>query len=566
MILGVKLKDIIAFNNEQKLKTPSNCNLAVIGNITMYPFKDYVEYAFRKNNLSPEIDMGDYDNIIQDSVRYCDHDYIFIFYELGNLISDFVSRVNSNTVKTDEFYTRVCADLNFIFNKLAKVKNVFFQKFSSLPFLMNRKFESKYDDFVKSLNDYYVTNKPKNFITMDLSKVCAQLSNNAIYDMRYWQSTKSYYTALGLAQLAEMSTNIIKKNTGKVLKVLVVDCDNTLWKGILGEDGIDNIKIYTEIQFFFKELIANGVLFCVVSKNDHNDVIQVFEKKEMPLSLSDVTLFKVNWEPKSFNIKEIADELNLGTSSFLFVDDSLFECEEVASVHKDIEYFHVPEKYDEYISRFEKIIDNYNFATDLTKEDLKKTELYKTELKRTSHKSEFNTIEDYLISLNLKIDVRVADADDISRVAQLTQKTNQFNLTTKRYTEAQIQTFLDSSDAGIYLLQVEDKFGDYGIVGLCIIIFKPECHIDTFLMSCRVMGRSVEFKFLDTVMRKYITEKRPKEILAFYKKTEKNHHVKDFFEHCGFVLNSEGNEEKVYSVRLSEYAFTPPEFIKIKEM
>ena len=321
-------------------------------------------------------------------------------------------------------------------------------------------------------------------------------------------------------------------------KVLVLDADNTLWGGIVGEDGVEGIKcdenypgiLYKRFQEQLKEISDSGIVLTLVSKNNFDDVKEVFDKRKMPLKWEDFLIKKINWTPKSQNIKEIASEINVGLDSLLFIDDNPFEIEEVKE-SIGVDGILLTQE------NILEILDDIRLkAITITKEDRAKLEQYKSEQKRAEVFSKVDSIDDFIASLNIQINYWINNKNQLKRITQLINKTNQFNLTTRRYTESEVEQMMQKDK--VFSFQVEDKFGDMGIVSVVIV---KDGEIDTFLMSCRVLGRKIEEQIM-----KIVLENSSLPLKARYIKSPKNAQVKELYERLGFRLLSQNESEKEY--------------------
>jgi FkbH-like protein/FkbM family methyltransferase len=306
--------------------------------------------------------------------------------------------------------------------------------------------------------------------------------------------TQEYFAALGTM----IFRNIVSLKNNPY-KVIVLDCDNTLWGGVCGEDGTMGIKIsdsYRELQKFVKAQINTGMLVCLCSKNNEEDVFDVFEKREdMILKKEDLVSWKINWNFKSENLKSLANELNLGLNSFIFIDDNPVECGEVKINCPDVLTLQLPHD-EKSIPKFLKNIWAFDH-TKLTEEDKKRTRMYQENVKRERYRESSMSLNDFLDGLKLNIKISNPAVSQISRVSQLTFRTNQFNFTTIRKSEAEVQSFLSDNNNNCLVTEVTDRFGDYGLVGVLLYsIAKNKITVDTFLLSCRVLGRGVEHKIL----------------------------------------------------------------------
>ena len=316
-------------------------------------------------------------------------------------------------------------------------------------------------------------------------------------------------------------------------KVIVLDCDNTLWNGIIGEDGLSGIRcdlshegiLFYHLQQFLIERKNLGFLLCLCSKNNENDVKEAFDTLNMPLKWDDFILKKVNWEDKSMNLRSIAVALNIGTDSLIFLDDSDFEVQSVRSLLPEVSVFQVKKDYSDFLVT----LDSFLFKRKhLSAEDLRKHKQYVEEASRKLDEASFGSMEDYIKSLSIKLDIRCNDAADFERVSQLTQKTNQFNFNKVAYSPAEILE-LSTSGNRIYTLRVSDKYGDYGLVGVILLLKNDESFtLHNFLMSCRALGRRIESDFLNYVYSE--VQQQGLSINQFeFVKTDRNKPAEDFY-------------------------------------
>ncbi|MBQ3881213.1 MAG: HAD-IIIC family phosphatase, partial [Bacteroidales bacterium] len=329
-------------------------------------------------------------------------------------------------------------------------------------------------------------------------------------------------------------------------KCLVLDLDNTLWGGVLGEDGISGIKIggdYPGKAFHFfqeslLELSKSGVILAVCSKNNEEDVFEAWEKNPfMVLRKEHFSAMRINWTDKATNLREIASELNIGLDSFVFVDDNPTERELIRQMLPMVSVPEFPSQPYELPEFYLRLVKDYFKVYSVTAEDRKKTEQYKANAARAHARRSFTDFKDFLRSLEMKVTVEAANEFNIPRIAQMTQKTNQFNLTTRRYTDADVRTFLEKGWK-IWCISVADRFGDNGITGA---VFFDGRRIDTLLLSCRILGKGIETAFIRTVLGLVKADGFDK-VIAEYIPTAKNAQVKDFYDRCGFTLTGEDAE------------------------
>ena len=333
-------------------------------------------------------------------------------------------------------------------------------------------------------------------------------------------------------------------------KCLILDLDNTLWGGVLGEDGIDGIKLggdypgkaYTLWQEAIRQLSRTGVILAVCSKNNEADVLEAWEKNPfMVLKREHFSAMRVNWNDKATNIAELADELNIGLDSMVFLDDNPAERELVKQLLPQVEVPDFPDKPYRLLPFFKQLVEQYFRIYSMTSEDLSKTEQYRANALRRAEQSRFADLDEYLYSLDIQIDVLPADEHNLPRIAQMTQKTNQFNLTTRRYTQDQVQQRLDQGWL-VYCMRVSDRFGDSGITGTVFLepVGETGVYIDTLLLSCRVLGKGIEEAFVKTVLN-LLRLDGYRELTADYLPTAKNGQTADFFDRLG--MTCEGTEE-----------------------
>ncbi len=301
---------------------------------------------------------------------------------------------------------------------------------------------------------------------------------------------------------AALGTHIVRKISAlrrRPMKVIALDCDQTLWQGICGEDGAQGVIIDPPRKALQEFLVAQqeaGVLLCLCSKNNEPDVFEVFAcHPEMPLKREHLVVWRINWEPKSQNLRALAEELQLSLDSFIFIDDNPLECAEVQALCPEVLTLPVPPESD----RLPHLLQHF-WAFDhvrITAEDRKRTELYQQQLQRQAFQQTSATLEGFLAALQLQVHIAPLEEAQLDRVAQLTQRTNQFNCSTIRRTESELQRFCLEAKAGCLVINVSDRFGDYGLVGAILFTENQEdLEVDTFLLSCRVLGRGVEYQML----------------------------------------------------------------------
>ena len=394
----------------------------------------------------------------------------------------------------------------------------------------------------------------------DLHGLMLNAGMRQAHDVRKWLLYRQPYTESFWQDIGRMLGRMIGAEKISPKKCVVLDLDNTLWGGIIGEDGLEGIqlgddfpgKAYRDFQRHLLYLKNKGVLLAVATKNNADDAYEVFDKHDaMVLSRKEIAVFEIHWESKVESIKRVAKKLNIGVDSLVFVDDNPKEIGEVTERLPDVSCVMVPEEL-AYLPGLLTETDFFDFA-DVTDEDRRRTEMMAADNIR-QETQETMSEEEFRRSLNLKIDVFTAQKQHLARVTQLINKTNQFTMTTIRRTQDEVEALALSKDALVLGMDIKDKYGDYGLVGVAILMKQnSRCIIDTLLMSCRVLGRGAEDTFIAKIAEAAETlgcaEMRGK-----YIPTAKNGVVKDLYERFNFSYDSQADQ---WIVSLSDAPKTP---------
>ncbi|MDA1119610.1 MAG: HAD-IIIC family phosphatase [Bacteroidetes bacterium] len=547
----------------------------LLTNLTINPIKEILEFALKSINLNPTITIGNYDNVVQDSFNVLKHDMVIIFYDMINFTNDFFIKCElMEEGEVNETIEKHKNEIRLLFSNLADQSLVLLNKFSSYGFDELIHTKSNVQIVEGELNSFIQENKPQNFELIDTKGLVASLGIGNALDKQKFNRYKALYKIDFFKKYFSSIHNILLKRTGRLKKALIMDCDNTLWKGVIGEDGLEGIDIspkseigiyYNIIQNIIVSLSKKGVLICLCSKNNHRDVEGVFRnKRDMVLSEDNIVAKKINWNNKSDNLKVLADELNIGLDSFVFVDDSEFEIGLINSSLPEVLTVLVPKDIELYPSLMIEIARRY-FNLQPLGEDLKKVMGYKDQVRRSKLRESMGNIDSYLSTLETTITIYKDNDDHVARIAQLSEKTNQFNLTTYRYTQNDILQFINNPVMSVFSVDVSDRFGNSGITGVCILKELKEddktVEIDSLLLSCRILGRRVEDSFLDFLLM-HSKENGYQTITSKYKKTKKNAQVKDFFHSHGFAIAQKTDNETSYKLKLLDYSANSPEFIK----
>jgi len=572
--------------SRDKIEIPT-INISVLRNITLEPFLDtFLKYFLLQIGYKLNIKFGQYDNVFQEAVSGNPDilnettDYILVFLHLetfSNRLCRNYAALEDNEIEDEKnriinYIERVLGGIR-IQTKAVILWCGFETPVFPLGGILHSQSNLSQTEAINNLNSQIkiILNNTENAYFIDINLCLARLGYSVFYDKRLWYAAHAPYSKEACKELSFELFKYIKTLKGKSKKCIILDCDNVLWGGVYGEDSLSGIKlgrtypglIYYDFQQAVLNLYYCGIIIAICSKNNEEDVWKVFRKHpDMALREEHVSAYRINWENKAMNIKSIADELNIGLDSIVFIDDSEHEINLVNQMLPQVEtiLFDINKGY---INRDIIACSGLFDVLHITNEDKLRGKMYKSEIQRNNFLQGFIDINSYYNSLEMVVSIYNADSFYIPRIAQLTQRTNQFNLTTKRYTEDDIKKFVDSIDSDIICLHLQDRFGDFGIVGSCIIKYIDDTAlIDTFLLSCRVLGKKVEDVFLMEVIR-LAKLKGKKTIIGQYIPADKNAQVKNFYQDRGFSIrqvDSDGSIISIYDLDSIEYSI--PSFFK----
>ena len=381
----------------------------------------------------------------------------------------------------------------------------------------------------------------ESFYLVDINYLSADYGLRQWSDPFYWHMYKYAVNVNAIPYLASSVSNIIKSLFGKNKKGLVLDLDNTLWGGVIGDDGVENIELgqetsvgqaYLEFQRYLKAQKDLGIVLNVNSKNDESNALAGLRHPSGVLRPEDFIVIRANWEPKDRNFEEIADALSLLPESLVFVDDNPAERHIVREQIPGVAAPEIGEVY-QYIINLDR--NGYFETTVFSGDDLERNEMYRSNAQRRMKEKQFPDYHAYLRSLEMKAEIRAFEPMVMARVAQLTNKSNQFNLTTRRYTKDEIEQLWQQPDRLTLYGRLSDCFGDNGVVSVVIGRLEGDtCHIDLWLMSCRVLKREMETAMMDVLFIK-CRDRGIRRVLGYYYPTAKNGMVRDFYAHQGFT-------------------------------
>lgn len=384
------------------------------------------------------------------------------------------------------------------------------------------------------------------------------LGSESFYSSKMWYLSSSPFSVKANKVIADGILQCLDRMAVPRKKCLAIDLDNTIWGGIIGEDTIEGIQLsnhnegarYYDAQILLREMRRKGVMLAIISKNNLDDVEEVFQKHPyMVLDHEDFVVEIINWNEKSENLNELAKNLNIGLDAIVFLDDNPAEREEVKFRCPQVEVADFPEDTTQLPVFIKKLYEKYFKALETTKEDIQKTGQYKKNVKRQELRKKTTGLNDYLKNLEILVDIHLARDEEMKRVIQLTGKTNQFNLATTRYSMREAMDLKKSDEDDIVVAIMSDRFGDEGLVAVVFIHYADyEAYIEDFLMSCRVMGRSLEKVMIAEIVQ-WIkkTKASIKTLYSRYIKSQKNSPVEYLYDNLGFEMV---NEDTVSDIKM----------------
>jgi FkbH-like protein len=398
-------------------------------------------------------------------------------------------------------------------------------------------------------------------LVLDVNALASLVGYSAWSAGRYWYAAKYPFATAMIPLYADNVMRILAAQMGRSRRVLVLDLDHTMWGGIVGDDGIEGLALgsgsplgeaHSALQRMALSLKERGIILCVSSKNDETIALDAFRNHpEMILKEDDIVAFRVNWDDKAANIKAISDTIDLGLDTFVFLDDNPAERKRVRDALPSVAVPELPEDPSDWLPVFQAA--GYFEQAGFSKEDQLRAGFYKANALRAAQLERIGDHDDYLRSLGMTLSIAPFDNAGRKRIAQLISKSNQFNLTTRRYSEAEIAALRSRSDVLTIQARLEDIFGDNGMISAVICRQTGQCwEVDTWIMSCRVLGRRVE----ETILQYLVEEARSRditEITGRYIPTARNGLVRDHFSRLGFVQTGSQDGETTWQLAISSY-------------
>lgn len=547
--------------------------IAILGGSTTNEVKNILEIFLLNSGIKPIFYESDYNKYYEESVfenialKTFNPDIIIIFTTIANI--DLLSYLQNNKENFDENIEREYQKFISIWQSLKNNYNAvivqnnfempYYIQFGSADCYIEGSLRRVVDKLNAKFAEYALNNK--NFYIHDICYLSAKIGLNNWFNRSQYYAYKMAVNYDVIPQVSHSLSKLINAILGRNKKCLVVDLDNTLWGGIIGDDGINNIKLgndtsigeaYSEFQRYLLELKNRGIMLAVCSKNDDTVAKQGFNHPDMLLKVDDFLVFKANWEPKDINIQKIAKELNIGLDSVVFIDDNPVERD---LVKKSLPEVSVPEVDNKNVFSYIQAIEQNGYfdIVNISDDDRNRNKAYQENMKRKSLETNLKSYDDFLKSLEMIAEINSFQEIYFDRITQLINKTNQFNLTTKRITISDTIEFATNNNYITLYGKLSDKFGDNGLIS-CLVgsVKKQELHIDLWVMSCRVLKRDVEKAMLDTLVEQS-DSRGIKKIFGYYDRTMKNNMVSTLYQDLGFVKVSGDESSSIWELSIKDY-------------
>ncbi|WP_314653976.1 HAD-IIIC family phosphatase [uncultured Selenomonas sp.] len=548
--------------------------IAVLCGSTVDDIKNILELFLLDVGIRPRFYQSEYNKFYEDAVfgnaelDVFQPDIIIVFTSMVNIIErpalgDGYDEVKEKLCMEMGRFTRIWEELTKRFPAAVIIQNNMDLSYETGLGSLDAAEHYGLTRFIESLNrdfaDYAVSHE--NFFLHDLHGLAARIG------LLKWHDRFQYYAyklAMSYDVIPEVSlglAKIIKGLLGKNKKCLVLDLDNTLWGGIIGDDGMEHIEIghetptaeaYTAFQEYVLKLKERGVILAVCSKNEEDIAKSGFNHPDSVLHVEDFVSFHANWKPKNINLRIIAEEINIGTDSLVFIDDNPAERQLVRDTMPEVA---VPEVDPVDVFSYIRAIEGAGFFEPVTisEDDRKRNESYRGNIQRRSLEESMQTYDDFLQSLEMEAEIDDFRSVYYDRIAQLTNKSNQFNLTTRRYTRADIEQMANDQHYVTLYGRLRDKFGDNGLISVVIgEKIDDSLHIRLWLMSCRVLKRGMEQMMLDALAARAAAD-GCKELIGYYYKTAKNKMVSDLYAVFGFEKIMQSGDDTVWRLDLTGY-------------
>jgi FkbH-like protein len=574
--------------NLEALKIPDEkrIKVALLSSFTIDPLAIYIDIKCRLAQLHPDIYVAPFNQYQQEILDENSRLYSFkpnlIILAVHadallneNFVSEFVKLPDIEQFQM-EIVNRFQTILSMLTSRkdaLVLVNNFIIPSFTPLG-ILDSKVENGFRSFFRGLNQKLAElyRKSRQVYVVDLEGAAGKHGKSRCLDPKLYYRGSFMFSESFLPVMADECMGYIKALKNLTRKCIVLDLDNVLWGGIVGEDGIEGIKLgvdspgnaYKDFQRVLLSYYNRGILLAINSKNNSEDAMKTInEHPHMLLREKHFAAIRINWQDKVQNMIELAKEINIGLDSMVFVDDNVREREEVKQALPEVLVVDLPSSPFLYRQTVENMND-FNVLS-LNEEDKMRGEMYYARKKREELRESISSLEDFLKSLKIKIAIKCANEMSMPRIVRMVNKTNQFNLTTRRYTDAELGKMKEAKEKfNIYSLQVSDRLGDEGIIGVAVVQKQPNIWtLDSFLLSCRVIGRKIETAFLAKIVED-AKERRISTLVGEYIPTKKNAPVKSFYANHGFEEFEQEGDIHRWKLDLTKSNVEMPEWLNVK--
>jgi len=541
----------------------SEVEVTVISNWSSEIYKEYILNAFLVSGINPKIKFIFTDFTENYLTKFSINQIVLVLNDIGYLVADLhIRQASLSQIEINQVIERGYKLIDAISDASSRCKLLITNNFSSTLYSENI-FEDQMpiDEIANKLNDHI---RSKELMYVDIKKIVENLGISQAKNYRDIYSKMVPYSPSMIEEIRKSIETKIAKTNGKLIKTIILDCDNTLWSGVIGEDLIDGLRFrpkdrmhsaYSEFHHLLKYLKSKGILLALSTKNNAPDIDEILKDPDFIFDEHDFVSIKANWVEKYINIIEISQELNLGLDSFLFIDDNPNEIASVQTFLPQVATIKVDKNFNKFISQFKKELNAILPISTTTK--INATERYLVETKRNQVKNDLSW-EDYLATLNVKISYSLSPSIDYERCSEMTRKTNQFNFTTNRRTKAELINFAADAELDLMQIEVSDSFGDYGITGFMEI--KSERKIKTveqFLLSCRVLGRGVERKIIDYLINEFLDDS-DESLIIKYRPSAKNVILGEFIRGlCSCDFDPKRQQKIIYHRKENRWTLKP---------
>lgn len=551
------IKDIIDLSKNKPIR------IAILRSYTAEMIEPVLKLRLILEGYNPEFYWGDYNQYSQEilddsSAMYAFRpDMLLLMVRVEELMPDYVwdFAVKSNSEWIHEVQKAAAHIINLVDTLIERIPvQVIVQNMSlsSVPYwgIYDAQRSSSQADLIGVVNHQLskaFESNPNTFI-WDFDNFVKRKGSETIFDPKLWYFSRNPFKQSAYMEIGADIFRYILSALGKGKKCIVLDLDNTLWGGIIGEDGMEGIALghdypgncYVDFQRELLKLYNRGIILAINSKNNETDAFEAIDNHPyMILRRKHFAAYQINWNDKVSNLSVLAKMINIGLNSMIMIDDNPGECELVRQFCPECTVVQFPEKPYRVSELILKLSGVENIR--LTEEDKKKGEIYQAQAERKQLEKSSTDLGGFLKALEMKIEIKAADKFSVPRISQLTQKTNQFNMTTRRYSEVDIVEFANSPDIFVFSISSQDRFGDNGIIGVLVLKVDGDvCFIDSFLLSCRVIGRSIE-QSIAAFASEFASQKGAATLIGEFIPTAKNQPAKDIYKKLYFSEAGNGN-------------------------